>query len=170
MKQIPQTNRTTQNLVVDIGIFLAFLVALAPRFSGIAIHEWLGIAFGAAIITHLLLHWQWIVAVTRRFFSATAWSARINYMLNALLFVAVTTIILSGLMISEEVLPLLGITASHGGIWKRLHSLAADLTIILTGIHLALHWSWLVNAVRRLIAKRTPARQSVNAVVTPKEA
>jgi len=36
--------------------FLAFLVAMAPRFSGMAIHEWLGIAFGAAITTHLLLH------------------------------------------------------------------------------------------------------------------
>src|SRR6476620_6390083 len=95
-----QRNRNKVNLIVDSAIFTAFLVAMAPRFSGQTIHEWLGMAFGAAIITHLLLHWQWIVEVTKRFFSKAQWSARINYLLNSLLFIDVTLIIFSGLMIS----------------------------------------------------------------------
>ena len=67
MKQAQtQPNRNKTNLIVDSAIFLAFLVALAPRFSGLALHEWLGVAFGGAIVTHLLLHWQWIVEVTKR--------------------------------------------------------------------------------------------------------
>src|SRR5215213_8607455 len=85
-RQTSTQNRNKLNLFVDIAIFLAFLVAMAPRFSGIAVHEWLGIAFGAAIVTHLLLHWQWLVEVTKRFFSKAQWSARINYILNLLLF------------------------------------------------------------------------------------
>src|SRR5262245_20173281 len=75
----PQPNRNNVNLIVDSAIFIAFLVAMAPRFSGMVIHEWLGIAFGAAIVTHLLLHWQWLVEVTNRFFGKAQWSARINY-------------------------------------------------------------------------------------------
>ena len=111
MKQVKkQLNPTKINLAVDGGIFLGFLVADAPHFTGMAIHEWLGIAFGAAIITHLLLHWQWLVAVTRRFLTNIPRQARLNYLLNMLLFIDVTLIIFSGLMISRVALPSLGLS------------------------------------------------------------
>lgn len=155
-----QLNRNKVNLLIDSTIFIAFLVAMAPRFSGIAIHEWLSIAFGAAIITHLLLHWQWIVGVARRFFSVARWSARLNYLLNTLLFVDMTIVIFSGLLISEAALPLLGIQTVRGGIWRQLHDLSANLAVVLLGLHIALHWSWIVNAVKRyLIAPLTLGRR-----------
>ncbi len=159
MKQVQaQTNRNTVNLIVDSVIFIAFLVAMAPRFSGLAIHEWLGIAFGAGIITHLLLHWQWLVEVTKRFFGKAQWSARINYILNTLLFVDVTIIIFTGLMISESALPQLGITLARSGSWRMLHTLSANLFLVLTGLHIALHWQWIVGMVKRLFSasRRAP--------------
>ena len=159
MKQATtQRNRNTLNLLVDIAIFLAFLVAMAPHFSGIAVHEWLSIAFGAAIITHLLLHWQWLVEVTRRFFGKAQWSARINYVLNTLLFIDVTVVIFTGLMISESALPLFGIRLAPGGAWRMLHTLSANLFLPLIGLHVALHWQWIMNTVRRLVV-RQPARR-----------
>ena len=152
MKQIPtQPNRNKTNLIVDSVIFLAFLVAMAPHFSGMAVHEWLGIAFGAAIITHLLLHWQWIVEVTRRLFSKAQWSARVNYILNALLFIDITLIIFSGLMISQVALPLVGIQLAQSGAWRGLHGIAANLFMVLVGLHVALHWQWIVNMFKRFV-------------------
>ena len=144
-----RTNATKTNLLVDILIFAAFLVAGAPHFTGMAIHEWLGIAFGAAIVTHLLLHWQWLVEVTKRFFRPMPWGTRVNYILNSLLFVTVTLIIFSGLLMSEEALPLLGITLAGGRAWHGIHKLAADAALILVGLHVALHWKWIVNAFKR---------------------
>ena len=160
MKQtLAQPNRNKTNLIVDSAIFLAFLVAMAPRFSGIAIHEWLGIAFGAAIITHLLLHWQWIVEITRRFFSKAQWPARINYILNMLLFIDITLIIFSGLMISEVALPLVGIQLAQSGSWRGIHGTAADLFLVLVGLHVALHWDWIVNMFKRFVfTARMPRR------------
>jgi hypothetical protein len=159
MKQATtQRNRNTLNLFVDIAIFLAFLVAMAPHFSGIAVHEWLSIALGAAIVTHLLLHWQWIVEVIRRFFGKLQWSARVNYVLNALLFVDVTVVIFTGLMISEAALPQLGIHLTPGGAWRMLHTLTANLFVPLIGLHVALHWQWIFNTVKRLVV-RQPARR-----------
>ena len=154
----PQPNRNNINLIVDSAIFIAFLVAMAPRFSGMVIHEWLGIAFGAAIVTHLLLHWQWLVEVTKRFFGRAQWSARINYILNALLFVDITTIILSGLMISESALPALGIALPLRGSWRMLHTLSADLFLMLVGLHIALHWQWIASMAKRLfgVSRRAP--------------
>jgi hypothetical protein len=144
-----QSKRNTTNLIVDSAIFLAFLVAMAPHFSGMAIHEWLGIAFGAAIITHLLLHWQWIIEITKRLFGKTQWSARINYILNALLFIDITAIIFSGLMISDVALPALGIQLALGGSWRMLHGTAANLFLVLTGLHVAVHWQWIANMFKR---------------------
>jgi hypothetical protein len=152
-------SRNLVNLVIDMVIFVAFLVAMAPHFSGMAIHEWLGVALGATLTTHLLLHWQWLVQVTKRFFGKVQWSARLNYVLNALLFIDMTVIIFTGLMISEAVLPTFGLTAMHGGVWKGLHALSANLSVFLVGLHVALHWQWIVNMTKRfIIAPLMPRR------------
>ena len=103
---------TVRNLLVDTAIFAGFLLATDPHATGQTIHEWLGIAFGAAIITHLLLHWKWIVSVVRRFFSKLPGQVRINALLNSLLFIAMTLIIFSGIMISKVVLSTFGSAAA----------------------------------------------------------
>jgi hypothetical protein len=77
--QIKPRNRNTLNLLLDSASILTFLAVTSPHFTGMAIHEWLGVALGAALITHLLLHWSWLVAVTRRFFGTATWNARLNY-------------------------------------------------------------------------------------------
>lgn len=165
-----QPNRNKTNLIVDIAIFIAFLVAMAPRFSGIAVHEWLGIAFGAAIVTHLLLHWQWLVEVTKRFFGKAQWSARINYLLNAALFIDLTAIIFTGVMISESALPALGINLDASG-WRGLHGTAANLFLPLIGLHVALHWQWIANMFKRfVIAPLTGRRTPQLAAASQKEA
>ena len=156
---IAPRNRNRTNLIVDSVIFLAFLIVMAPHFSGLAIHEWLGISFGAAIVSHLLLHWQWIVEVTKRLFGKTSWSARANYLLNALLFITIVLIILSGLLISKVALPTIGIQPAQAGSWRMIHSSSTNVFLGLTGLHIALHWKWIVNMVKRYVfAPRTPSR------------
>ena len=149
-----QRNRlspTKVNLIVDGTIFAGFLVATAPHFTGLPIHEWLGIAFGAAIITHLLLHWSWLVATTRRIFTTAPRQARINYVLNTLLFVDITLLIFTGLMISKIALPGLGITLAPGMLWRSVHTLTADAAVFIVGLHVALHWGWIAKTVGRYV-------------------
>ena len=57
-------NKTKTNLLIDLTIFLVFLAAGEPAITGLPIHEWLSVAFIAALITHLVLHWDWIVSIT----------------------------------------------------------------------------------------------------------
>ncbi len=154
-------HRSTIALVLDSAIFAAFLVATAPQFSGLAVHEWLGIAFAAAAISHLLLNWQWIAATTRRFLKGLRWQGRISYLLNVALFVDVTILIFTGLTISEVPLRSMGIVLPRQTIWRLVHSLAADLSIAIVGLHLALHWQWVVNTIKRPILKSLLPRQRV---------
>lgn len=155
-----RTSRTRLNFLIDIIIFIAFLVAMDPRLTGIAIHEWLSIAFGAAIIVHLLLHWQWLAATTKRIFSKIAAQARLNYILNTLFFIDMTLIIFTGIMISEAALPLLGIRFQPNFFWRWLHSFSADLAVYILGLHVALHWKWVVNAFKRYVLRPFPLPSS----------
>lgn len=150
-------SQTAVNYLVDMTIFLAFLVAMNPHLTGIAIHEWLSIAFGAMIMTHLLLHWQWIVGITRRFFGHITKAARLNYFVNLLFFVDMTIIIFTGIMISESALPALGITLSHSFAWRSLHELSANLALPILGLHVGLHWRWILNTTKHYFSKAPTA-------------
>ncbi len=152
-----QTNGTkpgmtlATKLALDLLIFTGFLLAMEPRSTGIAIHEWLTLSALAAITLHLLLNWSWIVQVTKRFFKKVSGMARINYVLNWLLFLDGILVMLSGILISKVAIPALGITLPEGFAWRSLHSLSADLSLVLLGLHTALHWSWVTSTFRRLV-------------------
>ncbi len=142
---------TKTNLTLDITIFSAFLVAGNPALTGLAVHEWLGVSFAAALITHLLFHWDWITSLTRTFFKKLFHASRLNFVVDSLLFVAMTAAMLSGLMISKNVLATFGIQLEVSRAWRSIHSLAADASLIFVALHFALHWKWVVSSVQHYI-------------------
>ncbi|NWG06460.1 MAG: DUF4405 domain-containing protein [Chloroflexi bacterium] len=146
----PKT-QTKLKLVIDIIIFLVFLITMDPHSSGITIHEWLATSAIAALVVHLLLSWDWIVQITRRFVGRVNGLSRINYILDWLLFIDGTVIMLSGFMISESLLPFLGISLPRNFVWRPLHDLSANLFLLLLGLHTALHWGWIVDAFKRYV-------------------
>ena len=139
---------TKTNLILDITIFTAFFVIANPSLTGM---EWLALAFAAAIVTHLLFHWNWLVTVTKQFFKKLFHQSRLNYVVNALFFVAMTTAMLSGLLISKSVMSTLGIqlNANHG--WESIHKLASDAFLIMLGLHFALHLKWVATNLKRYL-------------------
>ena len=143
--------QTKTKLWLDIIIFVAFLVTMDPRSSGIAIHEWLSLAMLAALTLHLLLSWDWIINISQRFLGKLGTQNRINYILNWLLFIDGTLLIVSGVMISEVAMPFLGIRLPEGFAWRRLHDMSANLGLLMLGLHTALHWSWIVNTFSRYL-------------------
>jgi hypothetical protein len=141
------------NLFVDLAIFAGFLVAFEPSLTGIEVHEWFSLAFAGALIVHLLLHWDWVVKVTIQFFRKLFHTSRLNYLINLGLLVAFVAIMLSGLMISRSFLAVLGIQAAGSSVWRHLHSLSSNLALLLIGLHVALHWKWVVHAIKRYLFK-----------------
>lgn len=151
-------------LFLDLGTFTALLIATAPRFTGTAVHEWLGIALSGAIVVHLLLNWNWIVGITSRLFSKVAKGQSFNYFLNWGLFASGIMIVLSGLMISKTVVPFFGLSLPQNMSWKELHSLSTNILLVLMGLHIAVHWSWIVNMFKRMFAPRVVPRVTAPAL------
>lgn len=142
---------TKTNLILDVTIFTAFLAASNPAITGLTIHEWLSVALIAALVTHLLFHWTWIVNLLKTFLKKLWHTSRLNFVVDSLLFVAMISVMLSGILISKSVLATFGIQLEVGRAWRSIHSLSADASVLLTALHFALHWKWIVNSLQRYV-------------------
>jgi hypothetical protein len=150
------------NLTIDLVIAGAFLFVANPPIAGLRIHEWVGLAFGAAIVAHLVLHWEWMTTASTRLFTKGGRDLRLNSVVDACLFLGLVASVLSGLLTSRHVLPWFGVSAEPAPGWRGIHSLAANVSVVAMGLHLGLHWNWIALNVRRLVGR--PAASAVSVV------
>ena len=141
--------RTITTAGIDLVILLLFIGAAEPRPTGILWHEWLGIAFGVIAVVHIYRSWEWIIATLSRFFGTQTATTRFSVILNVLLFVAMTLAVASGIAISREALRTLGLEWLTNRAWRNIHGLSADASVLLVGIHIAMHWHWIVGLFKR---------------------
>lgn len=89
--------------------------------------------------------------MTKQFFKKLFHRSRLNYLVDASFFIAMTTSLFSGLLISKSVMSTLGIqlNVSHG--WESIHKLASDASLIMLGLHFALHFKWVVSNLKRYL-------------------
>jgi len=139
--------------LVDLAIFATFVLVMDVPLTGLAVHEWLGIAIAIGLVVHLVQHTGWIVTTTRRILSATSWRNRLNYLMMGALFLAFVAVIASGLIISEVALLSMGITTNPASFWVWLHLASVSAVLWLTALHVALNWKWIATTVRRYVVK-----------------
>jgi hypothetical protein len=144
----------TINLVLDVTLLIVFVVTQAPRLTGLVAHEIVGVALGAGLLVHLVLHWGWITGSTRRLLARRPTRDLVRWINDALLMVAMTVCVLAGLLSSRVVLPFFGGFTSRSDVWLELHVRTADLTLFFVAVHLALSWRWLLVVLHRPRARR----------------
>jgi cytochrome b561 len=114
-------------------------------------HEWAGLIIALFFVLHKILNWNWISDTSKRLFGKVPGKVRLNYILNVLLLLSFIFIIWSGMEISKTIdFSWLGI--ERGGqnmIWKSLHGSLSALVIIILGIHVGLHWDWVMARFKR---------------------
>jgi Domain of unknown function (DUF4405) len=145
--------RTRLDFWLDAVLLVAYTLAYSLGFTGIAVHEWLGIGLGLVLVTHLALHWDWVLRTTRKLI-APGGRDRFIWLVNLALLLSMTLCITSGVMISEVALEQLGIRSPSGPFWNQMHSTTATLTLILVPVHAALRWRWIAGVARRLVIRR----------------
>jgi cytochrome b len=148
------------NLTIDLTILLIFLVGFEPALTGGAAHEWLNLAFGAVMLVHLVMHWNWIKTSLDRKPTMMSRLLKVNVLLNVVSFVVLVMMVLSGLMISRYVFGS-GAAAARGSTWRELHETFANLLLFLVGLHFALHWKCFSSACARYLLTPLRARFSL---------
>jgi len=139
---------------LDAALLISVCALETVPFTGMIIHEWLGIMFAFLMSVHLLLSWSWIALSTRRFVTGATGRTRVDYLLNFGLFACMTTLIYSGIQISQQAVPF--VTRSAGGNpplrfpWGPIHDTLSNVVVVLAGLHLAINWEWVRAATRKL--------------------
>ncbi|PHV70001.1 hypothetical protein CS063_12710 [Sporanaerobium hydrogeniformans] len=136
-----------KKIIIKIGLdfimAILFILMFNKRVLGMSFHEIGGLVVCVMFIAHQLLNWKWIVTVTKKITSKDLPSiVKINYLLDILLLIVMCAIALSGIFISKILFPNFTI---QGSTWKIIHISVAGIGLALVGIHLGLHWRFIIS-------------------------
>lgn len=146
---------TRVRVISDVAIFTLLLALSAPETTGLALHEWLVLPFIPVFMGHLITSWPQITAMFRRQ-TRPKGRQRTNQIVNLVSFVLMITAVYSGLAISVELLPSIGLGGQPRSFWLSVHSASASLLIPLLAAHLYLHWRWVRRHVLHLSVRPGP--------------
>lgn len=138
-------SRSRVLISLDIALLLALLLLYVVRFTGLPIHEWLGVIFVPLLLIHLQMHWPAFAAAIRRH--------TVNDILNLALFVLMTAATVSGVAISKVLWPA-NYTPAEFMKWRSIHEGSANGAFFVVAVHIGLNWHLVVNAIRRRVRER----------------
>ncbi len=144
-------NKALGLLLVDAVLVDGFWLANQVRLTGMAFHEWFGLALGLILILHLVMHWRWVVNTLRNFFRRIGRAARLKLVLDGIGLAAFATILVSGVLMSRSLLPALGLHGLHSHSLKAIHVSATNLTLAMIAGHLLLNIGTLFKMMKCLL-------------------
>jgi hypothetical protein len=150
-----KTNKPKRNWLIDAALFIGLLLSFWLELTGVALHQWLGVAITVGAGYHLFAHWAWVKSVTARFFRQTSGQARLYYVIDAAVLIGLATITVTGLVISTW----LDLALANFAAWKTLHVIASIGTLPAVVVKIGLHWRWIVSTARRYILPRAVPAQ-----------
>ncbi len=138
-----------RNLAVDMVALAVYLVAANPALTGIGVHEWLGLAVFVVLLVHVALHFDWIVETVKGAARAPSATRLGNLVLDVLSLIAFVVVTVSGLGVSGSVFAAFGVYADGYYFWDPLHAISAKVLLALLVVHVAAHWKWLYNVLKK---------------------
>lgn len=141
--------RNIIKIILDV-LMTAILVLLYNSYAiNMAFHEIAGLCIFILFIIHCLLNIKWIRKITVRFFiKSLPPRIRLYYILDFLLLISFSLIIISGIYLSKILFPMIN---PHEGPWKTIHLFFSGFSIILIGIHIGLHWTFISNIFKKIV-------------------
>ncbi|WP_244833828.1 DUF4405 domain-containing protein [Clostridium sp. BJN0001] len=142
-------NKNFVKIILDIIMFISFMIMYNKRTISMKFHEVFGIVLLFIFIIHVLLNAKWVASITKKLFSKTIkFKTKLCYLIDILLFIAAIFIVLSGIFISKTILTNI---SSNNMIWKIGHTSVAAFALILLGIHIGLHYSFIKGMFLKIV-------------------
>ncbi|MDR1731795.1 MAG: DUF4405 domain-containing protein [Synergistaceae bacterium] len=133
-------------LFIDLCMTALLLFALAYRITGDAPHEWIGVAVSILFVVHNAINWRWYQGLFRGKYDLRR---ILNTLVNLLLLATMTTLVVSGILLSRTVFAFMGF--SGGMAVRQTHTCAAYWGLVLISVHLGMHWEMIMAAMRRML-------------------
>ncbi len=150
MEVLEHMSKMKVNFFLDFLLVIVYLIIMEPLFTGITLHEWIGLGVGLIFIIHILLHWKWVVETTKRLFKKFPRKVKLNYILDLLMLIGSVFILLSSFSIAKTIdFSWLGFGV-YSFTWFQVHVASSFLVLIIIGIHIGLHWQWTTCAFKKI--------------------
>ncbi len=151
--------------LIDLGLLAGYLLSFYLDLTGVSLHQWLGVGVTVLALIHLILHWDWVTAVVKRFFGKTSGRSRIYLLLDLLIMLGAVVMVETGLMISTW----FNLELYNYAAWLDIHIYSSVITLGITVLKLGLHWRWIVSTARKIYARRDTLRipQPLTPVLVP---
>jgi hypothetical protein len=188
------SRRTRMNWLIDAAVFVGAVLAmlsgvyflylpsggyqgsdnaaygvtiLGERATWSDLHTWGGVLMIAAVLVHLVFHWEWVKMMARRIVKRARMSkgARINLVVDMLVALSFVLTAASGLYF---------LFAPSGGYqggrnpgwdagfvfsrttWDLIHTWSGVALIVTALLHIAIHWRWIKKVTVKLFASLWP--------------
>ena len=137
---------------------LLFFLLTAYHWTGDTIHEYLGFSLFVFFIAHHILNFNWYKNLFKGKYSFNRF---LNTFINAMLFVCMLGLIISGIMFSRKVLFFLNL--GGGGMFNRhLHMLSASWGFVFISAHIGMHWGMFIGMMKLKKIKAVILRILIN--------
>ncbi|WP_413699556.1 cytochrome b/b6 domain-containing protein [Psychromonas sp. KJ10-10] len=140
--------------VMDVILLIGFMIVSAPQATGIFLHEWLSLVFIIPFVIHIMLHWDWILKSYSRLFVKVPSKERFNIIWDFIIYIMMLIVFVSGFLVSVALLPAIQIDIQIQDFWSKIHHDSATLIMPMLGVHLALHWDWIVLFSKKMFSKK----------------
>lgn len=139
-----------KKIILDIIMTVIFIILMKIFFTGVLLHEVIGLVIFLMFILHKYWNWTFIKKTTKNILIGKV-NPRvlINYLLDWMLFIDTVLIIISGILISQELFPFLN--ASNISLWSAWHHFFAYVGLILIGLHIGLHFNTIMIQLKKML-------------------
>lgn len=140
----PVNKKLMKRLSLDLLMVVLILLEFAYEFTGSTVHKLIGLSMLSLFIVHGAWNWRWFANL----FKGKYGGLRVSSMaINVLLLIAVSLMLVSGVLNSDLLFSLLQIELEL--LPRELHTASAYWLLILMGVHLGMHWTLIMNQTRK---------------------
>lgn len=134
---------STFRLWLALVVTLLYIVALGYRLTGAVSHEWIGLAFYALCMLHLVVNRCWFKRITKGRYT---FRRHISTVLNILLSLSMMILCVTGILGSRHIFGFLSFNGDMD--IRQLHTFVAYWGLVLLGIHTGLQWTKVLTGLR----------------------
>jgi hypothetical protein len=168
----PVKNRSITNYSIDLGIIVTSIILFFTgiikfleiwgNFTGLSylaallsnLHDWSGLILGILVFIHLVLHWKWMVAMTKNLFKFKRLGKKyVNYFIDLGMLISFLIVFITGILKFPAFLLITGYFYTVSEEIFILHDWFALLIAGLAVTHVTLHWKWIVRMTKKIIRK-----------------
>ncbi|MHB8072256.1 DUF4405 domain-containing protein [Desulfosporosinus fructosivorans] len=143
-------NKTPIKIILDIIMTIMFLFLLDAPGTGLIFHEIAGLSILAFITIHILLNWSWVKTITKNL-RKTKLKPKLMYGLNAALFLGISIITITGILISQLILP--SGSQRNQFLLIAVHRWVSYACLGLFTLHIVLHRKYILVSMRNMLSK-----------------